>query len=207
MEFATWAVEWLPIIGEWALAAAAVVLYLSMHRRAPERNVLLIRRLLMIGAVFIFTLALLYTFLQYGVWKEDPFSQNLLPPHQSILYFVKYAGTHFWLAPLLSLIVSITFYGFLRILKHKNERFFEESEVELGAFTALLAGWPRMVVFFPAAFLAVLVIAGIKMARGSGAYTTLGLPFLIGLVASLACGFMILELLGLEFLAVIPGIR
>lgn len=197
----------LPVVAEWGFALAAGVLSFGRSRHAPELNVRAMKRLLVVGVVVLFALALLATVLQYAAWRGDPFSRNLLPPHQSILYFAKYAGTHFWLAPMLSLIVSAAFYGFLLILKRKNERFFEEGEVELGAIAALLAGWPRVIVFLPLAFLAVIIISGIKMALRKGAYTTLGLPFLLGLVVTLAYGYVVLEALGLSSLAVIPGLR
>ena len=197
----------LPVAAEWVLALAAGALYFTAWKHTPEENVRLMKRLVMVGVAVFFALALLGTFFQYTVWKGDPLSQNLLPPHQPIGYFAKYAGVHFWLAPLLSSILSVAFYGFLTLLKKKNERFFEEGEMELGALTVFLAGWPRAVVFLPIVFLAVLALSGIKMALRKDAYTTLGFPFLIGLVISLAYGFTILQSLDLEFLAVIPGLR
>jgi hypothetical protein len=195
----------LPAAAAWALGAGAAAFHLARRRREPTRHAALMRRLLIASVVIFIVLALAATTLQYAAWKGDSLSSKLLPPHQSILYFAKYAGTHFWLAPILSLIVSGAFYGFLRVLKRKNERFFEEGEVELGALAAFLVGWPRVIVFLPAVFLAVVLISGIKMALHKGAYTTLGIPFLIGLAATLACGYVILESLGLEFIAVIPG--
>ena len=207
MEIATWLVMTLPIIGEWGLALTATVFYFSRGRRTPERNAYLMRRLCFVSIAVLFTLALLATFLQYAVWRGDPFSQNLLPPSQSILYFAKYAGTHFWLTPLISLVVGTAFYGLLTTLKRKNDRFFEEGETELGAVALFLVGWPRVVVFLPAAFLAVVVISAFKLALKRGAYTTLGAPFLFGLAVTLAWGFALLRATGLEPLAVIPGIR
>lgn len=207
MEFATAFLAWVPVVGEWALALAAGAVYFSRNRRAPALNVRAMRRLFLVSVAVIFTLALFSSFLQYAVWKGDPLSQKLLPPHQSILYFAKYAGTHFWLAPILALIVSAAFYGLLTALKRKNERFFEEGETELGATALFLVGWPRAVVFLPAAFLAVIAISAFKLALKRGAYTTLGAPFLFGLAVTLAWGFALLRAIGLEPLAVIPGIR
>lgn len=207
MEFATWIFEYGPMIAGWALALFAVWLYFSRLRRDSAKNEMLVRRLLWVGVCMVVAVALLETYAQYAVWKGDPFTQNLLPPQQSILYFLKYAGTHFWLAPIFSFIASGVFYAFLRALKRKNERFFEEGETELGALAAFLAGWPRIIVFLPVAFLAVVLISGIKMIFRKSAYTTLGLPFFIGLLIALAGGFEMLRALGLEFLAVIPGAR
>lgn len=207
MEFATWIFEYGPVTVGWALALFASWLYFSRLRRDPAKNEVFMKKLLWVGVGAVAAFALLETYAQYTAWKGDPFTQNLLPPEQSILYFLKYAGTHFWLTPLLSLITSGAFYAFLKLLKRKNERFFEEGETELGALAAFLVGWPRIIVFLPVAFLAVVVLAGVKMARKSGAYTTLGAPFLVGLVVALACGYATLQALGLESLAVIPGVR
>ncbi|MFH0806215.1 MAG: hypothetical protein V1885_00580 [Candidatus Brennerbacteria bacterium] len=192
---------------EWGLGAFALLWYLTRARRTPERNTLLLRRVIGAGVVLFLLFALVTTFFQYAAWEGDPLSSNLLPPHQSILYFIKYAGTHFWLTPTFSLIVSVAFYGFLVLLKRRNERFFEEGEMELGALSAFLVGWPRVVVFIPVAFLAVVVISGIKLALRKNAYTTLGTPFLIGLLITLVCGYAVLQSLGLESIAVIPGAR
>lgn len=192
-------IVFVPRVAGWALGIIAAAFYFWRVR--------FMHRLFFVSVAVFFALALLLTFFQYALWKGDPLSTNLLPPHQSILYFTKYAGTHFWLAPLLSLIVSGAFYGILAALKRTNERFFDEGEIELGALAAFLAGWPRVIVFLSVVFLAVIVISGIKLALRKGAYTTLGIPFLIGLAAALACGVTILEWLGLGSLAVIPGAR
>lgn len=207
MEFATWIFEYGTVTAGWVLALFAAWLYFTRMRRDPAKNEVFVRRLLWAGAGIVAAMALLETYAQYALWKGDPFTQNLLPPQQSILYFLKYAGTHFWLAPIFSFIASGVFYAFLRALKRKNERFFEEGETELGAFAAFLAGWPRIMVFLPAAFLAVVLISGIKMIFRKSAYTTLGLPFLVGLLIALAGGYAALQTLGLESLAVIPGVR
>src|SRR5512146_688301 len=135
MEFATW-----------ILALAGAVLYFTRSRRAPETNKKFIERLFWISAGVFVLSALLMTWMQYATWKGDALSMKLLPPYQSILYFVKYVGIHFWLAPIISVLVSAAFYGILLLLKRRNERFFEEGEPELGALAAFLVGWPRFVV-------------------------------------------------------------
>lgn len=192
---------------EWGLGIAAATYYFTRARREPFRNTSLVWWLFIMSVIVFFSFALMLTFFQYFVWNGDPLSRNLLPPYQSILYLAKYAGTHFWLTPFLSLITSGAFYAFLKLLKRTNERFFEEGETELGALAAFLVGWPRIIVFLPVVFLAVVAIAGIKMARRSGTYTTLGVPFLIGLAVTLAWGYAVLSALGLESLAVIPDVR
>ncbi len=197
----------LPVIGEWVLALAAGAIYFSFSRRAPAHNVTRMRQVFIAAVAVIFGVAALSTFLQYSVWKADQFSQNFLPPHQSILYFAKYAGTHFWLTPVLSLVIAGAFFLFLHVLARKNERFFEEGEIELGALAALLAGWPGFVIFLPAVFLAVVVISGAKLMLQKSAYTTLGLPLLVGLFVALVWGDATLRLVGLGLLAVIPGAR
>lgn len=195
----------LPVVTEWALALAAAVVYLSRNRRAPEVNLRAMRRLFVVSAAAFFALALIGSFAQYAAWKSDPLSSKLLPPYQPIGYFLKYAGTHFWLTPLLSLAGALIFYRLLDTLARANARFFESGEVELGALAAFLAGWPRIVIFLPAAFLTVVIISFVRRALGFGAYTTLGVPFLIGLAAALAAGAAILGLFELDTLAVIPG--
>jgi hypothetical protein len=160
---------------------------------------------MVVSVTFFLALALFLSVAQYLTWAADPFSVKLLPPHQPISYFLKYAGTHFWLGLFFSLIVALAFFLFLRALARRNERFFEEGEVELGALLAFIAGWPRIVVFFPAVFLAVVLMSGAKMALRKGAYTTLGVPFFAGLFAALVAGSFVLDALGLRTLTIIPG--
>ncbi|MBI2278447.1 MAG: hypothetical protein HYU81_00015 [Candidatus Brennerbacteria bacterium] len=207
MKFATLFVVYGPFVAEWIFAFCAAGWYLSRRARPAERNEFFIRRIVLVSIFVYFLLALVTSYVQYAIWKGDSFSQNLLPPHQSVWYFVKYAGTHFWLTLFFSLIASGTFYALLRSLKRRNERFFEEGEMELGALAAFLVGWPRIIVFLPITFLAVVVIAGIKIALKKGAYTTLGPPFLVGLAITLAAGLTFLQMVGLESLVVIPGAR
>ncbi|MDP3975170.1 MAG: hypothetical protein Q8P88_02720 [Candidatus Jorgensenbacteria bacterium] len=190
---------WAPLVVPWLLVLVVAGAY--FFRRAFLPFVVRIT-----GVLYVLVVAA-QTFAQYLVWSGDSLSSKLLPPHQSILYFLKYAGVHFWLAPLIALIVALAFYTILRALKDKNARFFEEGEVELGALAAFLVGWPRVIVFLPIVFLAVVSISGIKMALRKNAYTTLGIPFLIGLTVALACGYTILQTLRLESLAIIPGVR
>lgn len=194
-------------ITTWGWGIVATFFYFTRRYREAFHTTKLMRRVAWGAAITFAGLVLFSTMLQYTIWSNDPLSSKLLPPHQSILYFLKYAGVHFWLAPFIAFALALAFYFFLHALERKNERFFGEGEVELGALAAFLVGWPRFIIFLPVVFLVVVLISGAKLIFKKGAYTTLGLPFLIGLGVTLAYGYAVIDLLGLSGLGVIPGVR
>jgi len=81
----------------------------------------------------------------YSLWKDDPISRYLLPPHQKT-YFYEYSLFHFWLSGAVSLTVSLVWGAFLFALKkHSQDRLIDKKEVWLGIFTALSVGWPKFI--------------------------------------------------------------
>lgn len=119
------------------------------------------------------------TWAQYLIWKQDNFSQLLLPPHQPISYFRFYAWTHFWLALVISIGISILFYFFLKFLNSYKSRFFAKGEVELGFLMALASGWPGFLIFIPMTFIFVVLVSIVRRFLFNKMYTTLGIPFIL----------------------------
>ncbi|MFA6364913.1 MAG: hypothetical protein WCW78_00735 [Candidatus Paceibacterota bacterium] len=110
-------------------------------------------------------------------------------------YFIFYSWGRFWLNALLSLVAAWAFYKLLVIFKRYNERFFEEGETELGYVVALLAGWPLIVILIPFVFLSVICISLFRLIFFRETLTTLGWPFLLGILVTALVGNILLSLL------------
>ncbi len=88
----------------------------------------------------------------YNLWKAHPISRYLLPPHQAA-YFFEYSFYHYWLPNIISLAISLVWATALFILyKYSKGRFLDKEEVWLGFFTALIAGWPKFIVYLVLVF-------------------------------------------------------
>lgn len=89
------------------------------------------------------------TWAQYTVWKNDPFSKFLLPPHESIYYFWQYVWSHYiidlpWIfGGAIILGIIIIFIGIV-----SKGRMVDKVDAKLAIFGALIAGWPAMLAYF-----------------------------------------------------------
>ena len=115
-------------------------------------------RAIFIFSIFsIFFLLLYQSYQQYQSWSQNEVSQYLLPPHQSINYFIFYAIARFFAPYLISLAVAILFLFSAKALNKKyQERFFKPEEPYFGALAIFLVshpGWLFYVVFIISAYL------------------------------------------------------
>ncbi|MBT9171162.1 MAG: hypothetical protein DDT18_01531 [Actinobacteria bacterium] len=162
----------------------------------------LINKLIVAALSFSALLAIVKTINQYYVWSGNELSQLLLPPHQSIDYFVFYAFGRFWLGVLIGVAVSFLFYLFLKFLEKRQNRFFIEGETALGFLTALIVGWPNFVIFLPLVFISTVLIAIYRRLILKEPYTTLGYPFLLAAGLVLIFGKAIIAVLNLGVLRI-----
>lgn len=121
-------------------------------------------RLIKYGILAVITLFILQgsymTIATYNIWKIDPLSRYLLPPHNSI-YFYGYAYFHFWRAMVINLLVGAAWAGFLVLVKkYTGERILNKSDIALGFFTAMIVGWPKIFAYLVLAF-GLLLLKGI----------------------------------------------
>ena len=95
------------------------------------------------SVILVFGWAGYQAFQQYYLWKNNEISQFLLPPYQSLDYFVFYARTRFFNAYLLSLLIGLGFlWGAKKINQKYEERFFEPIEPYLLATSIFIVGHP-----------------------------------------------------------------
>lgn len=162
----------------------------------------LINKLIVAALSFSAILAIVKTINQYYVWSANGLSQLLLPPHQSIKYFIFYVFNRFWLGVLIGAGVSFLFYLFLKFLEKRQSRFFIEGETRLGFLMALISGWPGFVIFLPLVFVSTVLIAIYRKLILKESYTTLGYPFLLATGLALILGRIIIDVLDFGILRI-----
>ena len=166
--------------------------------------------------LFKFLYAAFLSVAQYYIWSQSKFTEvlvssplsekvpetfitKLLSPlfKSSIGYVAYYSYGRFFLNVIVVLIVSFSFWAFLRILKRHKERFFEEGEVEFGLVCALIAGWPGFIVFIPLTFISVVIVSIFRGIVWKEVYTTLGYPLMLATLITLIFGNYLIEILNL----------
>jgi len=162
----------------WALATLFYVLQPKFRMRVRFLNGLCYRYLALAGLFLFAFFAALETWIQYYVWRFDPFSEKFLPPHQPWIRFLFYSFQRFWLGVILSIVIAFAFYLFLKVLQKYRGRFFEEGETELGLALSFIVGWPHFVVFLPLTFVFVVLLSFARRIFLKRAYTTLGFPMI-----------------------------
>lgn len=195
------ALNWIPFTFFVAMiVAAAYVQYYS--KTLPERRRTLFARLIIATICFRIAFAALKTWLQHYAWASDAMGKLLLPPTQSITVFARYAWTHFWINALLSIVVGLLMFVLLRALQKKNDRFFEEGEVELGALMAFVVGWPHFVIFFPLVFIFVVLFSIVRGIALKEPFTTLGMPLIAAAIVALVVALQVIPFLHLSALVI-----
>lgn len=95
-------------------------------------------------SVFIIFLLLFYqSFQQFEVWSQNELSKFLLPPYQSVSYFIFYSFFRFFAPYLISLAAALIFLFTAKFFNKKyQERFFCSEELYFGALAIFLVGHP-----------------------------------------------------------------
>ena len=169
----------------WAFATLLYVLQPKFRMRVRFLNGLCYCYLALAG-LFLFALfAALETWIQYYVWRFDPFGEKFLPPHQPWSRFFLFSFQRFWLGVIVSIAVAFAFYLFLKALQKYRGRFFEEGETELGLALSFIVGWPHFVVFLPLTLVFVVLLSFARRVFLKQAYTTLGFPMIFSAVVVL----------------------
>jgi len=117
-----------------------------------------LKKLILFFALFLVVLAGVKIFLQYEIYKNDPFSQLMIPPYQSWDWFA-YSMWRVHIAPLLFSMLAGAFMYAAAIFtdaRFKRELFVEQDPC-IFVLAALAVGWPNFVMFLVLA--AVLTVA------------------------------------------------
>jgi len=99
-------------------------------------------------AIFLILWALILSFLNYSVWKQDPIAYKLLPPFTSIAYFLHYSWQHYFATSIVTIIFAIiVFWGIKSLNKKFNNTFFYDEEPYLVALGILVTSWPNCLIY------------------------------------------------------------
>lgn len=86
-------------------------------------------------------LAIYFSSQQYQLWLVNPLTQLLLPPHQSISYFISYSAVTFFLPITINLLLASAALLIFTWLNHRSRgRIFEGVEPYLIGVAILLSG-------------------------------------------------------------------
>ena len=117
-----------------------------------------LKKLILFFALFLVALAAAKIFLQYEIYKNDPFSRLMIPPYQSWHWFI-YNMWRVNAAPLLFSMLAGAFMYAAAIFtdaRFKRELFVEQDPY-IFVLAALTVGWPNFVMFLTLA--AILTVA------------------------------------------------
>lgn len=199
---------WLPIVFLWSVFAVSFFLYAAQNFLERKKKMIppifskifrLLPLILISSYVFY---ASIKTFAQYYVWSHNSLSKLFLPPYQGLSYFLFYSFGRFWLNAILAVGAAFVFYLFLKTLSRYRQGLFKDGEKEIGLISALLSGWPGVIVFIPLVFIITAVLAIIRLTVFKLRTTTLGLPFLLSAAIILLWGSELVSSLNLSVLKI-----
>jgi len=107
-----------------------------------------LKYIFLLGVGLVFGSASYLTLLLYQNWKNGELTELFLPPHQSPGYFFSYAGYHFFVPWLISLLAAILVSRLAeRGNKRFGERFFETEEIGMMRLSIFLVGYPGILFY------------------------------------------------------------
>ena len=125
-----------------------------------------LRWIWILSVAVIFGTFLYWSSLQYEMWGSGGFTKYMLPPYQSIAYFLSYVGVRFFGPWVLAFLASVIVSRAAKYLNKKfGERFFENEEIELIALGVFLTGYPGFFIY-----LSLILVLGVMF---SAAYQVL----------------------------------
>ncbi len=166
-----------------------------LHRLTPD---------LLLVAVIIFRVAYaaLLSLLQYYIWSHDAFSKFLLPPYQSIKYFLFYAGYHFWLSTLIAFFLAFAFWLSLFIASLFRKNLFVDGELKLALLASMIVGWPDFIAFLPLIFALAVIYSLLNFFWLKKETIHLGGVFILSALIAAFLGPLLISLSGLADLQV-----
>jgi len=128
------------IIDKFSLTLILILFAIQIFHRDFLKRILYIWKLSIIA---IFLSVIFFSINQYFLWQKDPFLKLLIPPYQSINYFLRFVSFKFFIPWILALGFAILVNFLISWANKKyNERFFEQEEIPLAALGIFLSGWP-----------------------------------------------------------------
>lgn len=201
--FFAWFLPWLPLV-----FAGLITLVAALNNLLPSRKFLVFLKKIttlklvytLIGATFFYNIFL--SILQYFIWQNSPFSRFFLPPYQPISYFFGYVFLHFWLAAILTLVCSLAFYLFFKLVRKYRHDVISQKELPLVLLVSLLVGWPNFVVLLPTFFILALIFSLINLLVFKKNNSSLTWPLISSLLMVFSLGWYLIRILSLSVLII-----
>ena len=125
---------------------AGLLLYWILKKKLPKEKFLKVITYIFSGAI-IFQ-SIFSTILNWWLWSKQGITQQLLPPHTSITYVLKYSWQHYWFEPVIVIFAAIIVFFSIYFLNKKFEnRLFYDEEKYLAALGILATGWPNCLIY------------------------------------------------------------
>ncbi len=125
------------------LGILSLVLFSQITRSAKQDGLFGYHSIFIFSVVLVFASLSYQSFQQFQAWSGNEISKYLLPPYQSVDYFIFYCFFRFFAPHLISLSAALAFLFAAKFLNKKyQERFFEPEEFWLGALGFFLVGHP-----------------------------------------------------------------
>lgn len=194
---------WLPMAFSLFVYGLVVVFYLfkkSLDGKKTLANTLFIVTISVV--VFRLFYTVIVSLVQYYVWKSGDFGKLLLPPYQTIGYFLGYSWRRFWLGFMLSLVTSLLFLLFLKLLGKYRANFFEQDEIGLLCLMSFLVGWPNIVIFIPLVFVISAIFSTFMALAFRKQVVRLRVPVFLSSLFLLIWGHGLVDILSLTVLRV-----
>jgi hypothetical protein len=183
--------------------AGAVVLWLAWRvwRLQELPSARLLGAIAGASSVVLILRAGYYVLATYLAWYEHPISRYLLPPHTAWTYFAGYAWFRFFLPAAVSIAAALVWWAALLLLERWSRgALLDRRDAALGLLTALLVGWPRIIVYLASLFALMLVLLTVTTWRHGEARLALTWPMLLATCLTLVVGQILLHLIGADAL-------
>lgn len=183
------------------LSMLAIILF--CHIASNDKKDKLIKYGILSTTAILLLISSYSTIATYNLWKADPFSKFLLPPH-NMTYFYSYAFSRFWQSFIAAIIAGFFWAVFLSLAKKYSQgRLLDKNEIYLGFFTALSVGFPNFIIYIFllfALFLFHQLIKNIMLKKSQP--ITISLSMILSAIIVILFGNSVLIKFGLDVLSV-----
>ena len=125
---------------------AGLLIFWFLRKKLPQEKYL--KAILFSFLLIIISRSFILTILNYRVWSQDLVSYRLLPPHNSIFYFLQYSWQHYWFEAIITILFSLFIFWAIYLLNQKFEQtFFYDEERYLAGLGILITGWPNCLIY------------------------------------------------------------
>jgi hypothetical protein len=125
---------------------AGLLIYWILKKKLPKKKILKFFFFSFISVIVLRSCIL--SSLNWWLWSQQLITRWLLPPYAPVSYILKYSWQHYWLEPIISILIAfIVFLGIYLFNKKFEGNLFYKEERYLAGLGVLATGWPSCLVF------------------------------------------------------------